>query len=337
MFGISTWPHSSDEYQLENAIGQGKTGTVYSAVTLSGPHQHAKVAVKVVDIHRYSSSTIEKVLREMQARRIYSHPNILSYHTAFISGNFLWIVMPLLSGGSLESALREKYPEGIKDQVLVASIMKGIVQGLQCFHRNHLIHKNLKAGNVLFDGEGNLYLSDFGVSSVFNEDPNIQLGCPCWFAPEVILNENVLSYDYKADIWSLGITALEMVRGKPPYMEYPNIKIRTMITNKDPPFLTRLDKFDSSFKEVVNMCLNKEPSRRPSTDNLIRKKFFGLARDSEYIKNNLLKDIFPIEYRVSQTSQYQRCIAKRNSTMYTSQPKPQGEDPNEMINPNEDE
>ncbi len=156
------------------------------------------------------------------------HPNILSYKTAFISNKDLWIVTELMEGGSVDNIMQHAYPKGLKDQSLIATILKEALQGLKYLHQNNQIHRDIKAGNILIGSDGSVKISDFGVAAKLKEGKkrNTFIGSPCWMAPEVLEQNQKNGYDSKVDIWSLGITALEMAHGKPPNSELTTMKVQ---------------------------------------------------------------------------------------------------------------
>ncbi len=233
--------------------------------------------------------------------RLISHPNAATYHVCFNSGAFIWMVMPLFEGGSVGVILRQHFPTGLKDDTLVATILREVLRGLNYFHSHNQIHRDIKASNILLGADGGVYISDFGVSARLREGSQAKtfVGSVCWMAPEVIDSDQVHGYDFKADIWSFGITAIELVKGRPPRMDQTPLSVMVMIMNKDPPYLTKSDPFDSSFKEMVNLCLNKDPTKRPTAEQLLKKKFFAKARDKQYIHENLLAHLPPLEERVA--------------------------------------
>ena len=138
------------------------------------------------------------------------HENVINYYVSFIDDTDLWLIMPLLGAGSLEDILNLKFKTGIKDEAQIATIMRETLHGLAYFHKSAQIHRDIKAGNILLDSDGKLFLSDFGVSAHVKsgQKRSTFVGSPCWMAPEVM--EQTDGYDYKADIWSLGITAIEL-------------------------------------------------------------------------------------------------------------------------------
>jgi serine/threonine-protein kinase OSR1/STK39 len=248
--------------------------------------------------------------------RLSSHTNILNHHVCFTSQTQLWMVMPIMDCGSVGNILKCFYRNGIQDECLVATILKEILQGLNYFHEHDQIHRDVKAGNVLLDRDGKIYLSDFGVASYLHSGKNAKTftGTPCWMAPEVIESENNAGYGFKADIWSFGITAIELVKGAPPLIDYPPMKIILMIRNSDPPQLGKDDDLDSSFKEMVNSCLQKDPSKRPTAENLLKKKYFNKARNCDYINTHLTNILPPLEEMVSIPRLFTGLVRDRNNS-----------------------
>jgi len=158
------------------------------------------------------------------------HPNILSYKIAFISKQDLWLIFEILEGGSIEKIIQAHYPQGIKDQVLIATILKETLQGIRYLHQNDQIHRDIKGGNILIGADGSVKISDFGVTAKLKKGQkrNTFIGSPCYMAPEVLDQDGRNGYDSKADIWSLGITALELAHGKPPNSDLTTMKVKLL-------------------------------------------------------------------------------------------------------------
>lgn len=206
--------------------------------------------------------------------------------------------------GSMGGILKYLHPNGFQDENMIASILKEVLQALMYFHDHNQIHRDVKASNILLSRDGRICLGDFGVSSKLAIGKNARTftGSPCWMAPEVIDSNKNIGYDFKADIWSFGITAIELAKGSPPYIEYPPMKIILLVKNSDPPQLGKDEDFDSSFKEIVNLCLQKDPTKRPTAEFLLKKKYFNKAKGTEYILNHLVPTIPPIENFISYRS-----------------------------------
>ena len=160
------------------------------------------------------------------------HPNLLSYKIAFLDKKEVWLVFEIMSAGSIEKIVVAHYPTGIHDQTLVATILKQAIQGIAYLHQNQQIHRDIKAANILLGADGALKISDFGVTAKLKKRKKRStfIGSPCWMAPEVIDQESNSGYDEKADIWSLGVTALELAHGHPPHHELTTMKVQLVHT-----------------------------------------------------------------------------------------------------------
>ena len=153
------------------------------------------------------------------------HPCISTFYTSFISGKDVWLVMPIYEGGSVTDLLQIRAPNGISDESIIACLLKNVLHALQYLHNQGHIHRDVKCSNMLLDLKGNVCLGDFGVSAILKEKPVAKtfVGTPCWMAPEVLVEEH--GYNYKADIWSLGISAIELAEGKAPYSDLSPLKV----------------------------------------------------------------------------------------------------------------
>lgn len=194
------------------------------------------------------------------------HPNVLRVYGSFVHGSKLYIVTPFLAGGSCLDIMKTRFPDGL-DELSIATILKQTLEALLYLHKNGHIHRDVKAGNLLVDEDGTVLLGDFGVSSSLMETGERGMrktfvGTPCWMAPEVM---EQAEYDYKADIWSFGITAIELATGHAPFAKYPPLKVLMMTLSNDPPTLDRegtIHKYSKYFKEMIDMCLSKDPAKR---------------------------------------------------------------------------
>lgn len=319
MASPSDWPTDASQYDLVGKIGQGAFASVWGARTKDESNPPRECAVKVLNLDHVDSNLAE-IRLEVQAMRLSSHANVLACHTAFVTGTDLWLVTQIMRKGSslhcLQSArrsLREKnLPCRMEDHILY--ILRETLLGLKYIHDNGQIHRDIKAGNILLDGNGVVRIADFGVSGWLEQGGSQQdraktfVGTPCWMAPEVM--EQIHGYDYKADIWSLGITALELAKGYAPYAKYPPMKVLILTIQEDPPNLDSYDEEDgdddgedqivdeewsSAFRNLVDTCLQKNPSRRPTCHELLQSKYLNSlndeakrARRREVIKETVL-------------------------------------------------
>lgn len=290
--GGSNWPANAQMYNLLDKIGQGAFASVYCAkckeIDLS---RERSCAIKVLDLEHIDTNFVD-IRLEVQAMRLSQNPNVLTCYTSFVHETTLWLVTQLMSKGSSLNVLQKARSAGIiekncgLDEKYIRFILFEALQGLRYFHDNGQIHRDIKAGNILLDGTGDVRIADFGVSgwliSAGNRRENTKtfVGTPCWMAPEVM--EQVDGYDYKADIWSIGITAMELAKGLAPYAKYPPMKVLLLTIQQPPPSLESYNDGDDvntmwsqSFQNVIKLCLQKDPKKRPSCEQILSNEYFS--------------------------------------------------------------
>jgi len=284
------------DYEIGNPIGYGSSAVVYIA---KYKPLNKNVAIKMIDLDMFERNQIDELRREIQIMNLCRHPNLLTVFGSFVNGSKLYIVTPYLSAGSCLNLMKYAYPDGF-EELVIATILKQTLQGLDYLHKNKLIHRDVKAGNLLIDEDGLVRLGDFGVSSSLMETGERKglrktfVGTPCWMAPEVMEQSG---YNYKADIWSFGITALELATGHAPFAKYPPIKVLMLTLQNEPPTLDRdqaSHKFSKTFKEMIDSCLIKDPSKRPTSEKLLQHPFFKQAKKKSYLVTTILHNVPPL-------------------------------------------
>ncbi|KAI9188653.1 hypothetical protein H9P43_000074 [Blastocladiella emersonii ATCC 22665] len=270
-----------EDYVLGETIGIGASAHVVAATYLPTQRQ---LAVKVVDLDRFERCQIEELRKEIQVMSLCRHPHLLPIYRSFVTDNHLHIVTPLRTAGAVNHLLKTQFPHGLPEPA-IAAILAQILQGIHYLHRNNLIHRDIKGGNVLLDRETGLaQLGDFGVSSslcegVHRTSRKSFVGSLLWMAPEIM--QQTSSYDHKADLWSLGITCLEMAQGLAPYAEYPPLKVCLLVLNNNPPTLDRSAshyKYSRAFKDLIDACLMRNPALRPDAAKLLQLPFVKKAK-----------------------------------------------------------
>ncbi|XP_062200585.1 uncharacterized protein LOC133903294 [Phragmites australis] len=287
------------DYRLVEEVGYGAHAVVYRAVFVP---RNDVVAVKCLDLDQLNNN-IDEIQREAQIMSLIDHPNVIRAYCSFVVEHSLWVVMPFMTEGSCLHLMKIAYPDGFEEPV-IGSILKETLKALEYLHRQGQIHRDVKAGNILIDSAGVVKLGDFGVSACMfdrgdrQRSRNTFVGTPCWMAPEVL--QPGTGYNFKADIWSFGITALELAHGHAPFSKYPPMKVLLMTLQNAPPGLDydRDRRFSKSFKEMVAMCLVKDQTKRPTAEKLLKHSFFKNAKPPELTMKSILTDLPPLADRV---------------------------------------
>lgn len=252
-------------------IGHGSFGAVYFA---TNSHTNEVVAVKKMSYSgKQTNEKWQDIIKEVKFLQQLKHPNTIEYKGCYLKEHTAWLVMEYCLGSA--SDLLEVHKKPLQE-VEIAAITHGALQGLAYLHSHCKIHRDIKAGNILLTEPGQVKLADFGSASIVSP-ANSFVGTPYWMAPEVILAMDEGQYDGKVDVWSLGITCIELAERKPPLFNMNAMSALYHIAQNDSPRL-QSNEWSDSFRGFVDYCLQKIPQERPSSTDLLRHDFVRRER-----------------------------------------------------------
>lgn len=263
-------------FKVQDLLGEGASGSVYKAV-----HRETKkvVAIKKMQV---GVNNITSTVKEIKIMKDLKSPFTLKYYGCYQKDDCIWIIMEFCDGGSVQDIIdaRESEPTCLSESQ-ISQITYQVLKALEYLHSMKKIHRDIKAGNILINGRGMAKLADFGISAqqVGDEKRTTTIGSSYWMAPETLMGGG---YDNKADIWSLGITVMEMAEGIPPLIEEQPHKAAFRIVNDPPPKLSKPDQWTPIFNDFLAKCLVKNPDKRPTAAELLQHPFIKQSENQTY-------------------------------------------------------
>lgn len=272
----------NEVWEIVGELGDGAFGKVYKA---KNKETGDLAAAKVIETK--SEEELEDYIVEIEILATCDHPYIVKLLGAYYYDGKLWIMIEFCPGGAVDAIMLELDRGLTEPQIQV--VCRQMLEALHFLHGKRIIHRDLKAGNVLMTLEGDIRLADFGVSAKnlkTLQKRDSFIGTPYWMAPEVVMCETMKDtpYDYKADIWSLGITLIEMAQIEPPHHELNPMRVLLKIAKSDPPTLLTPSKWSVEFRDFLKTALDKNPETRPSAAQLLEHPFVSSVTSNKALR-----------------------------------------------------
>ncbi|KAG8435322.1 hypothetical protein GDO86_013324 [Hymenochirus boettgeri] len=269
-------------WEIIGELGDGAFGKVYKA---QNKENGILAAAKVIDTK--SDEELEDYMVEIDILASCDHPHIVKLLDAFYYENNLWILIEFCAGGAVDAVMLELERPLTEPQIRV--VCKQTLEALIYLHESKIIHRDLKAGNILLTLDGDVKLADFGVSAKNTRTLQRRdsfIGTPYWMAPEVVMCETSKDkpYDFKADVWSLGVTLIEMAQIEPPHHELNPMRVLLKIAKAEPPTLAQPSKWSPDFNDFLKKCLEKNVDARWTTAQLLQHPFVSVVNSNKPVR-----------------------------------------------------
>ncbi|KAM5140900.1 STE20-like serine/threonine-protein kinase isoform 2-T2 [Mantella aurantiaca] len=286
-------------WEIIGELGDGAFGKVYKA---QNKETGILAAAKVIDTK--SEDELEDYMVEIEILASCDHPHIVKLLDAFYFENNLWILIEFCAGGAVDAVMLELERPLTEPQIRV--VCKQTLEALVYLHDAKIIHRDLKAGNILLTLDGDVKLADFGVSAKNTRTLQRRdsfIGTPYWMAPEVVMCETSKDrpYDFKADVWSLGVTLIEMAQIEPPHHELNPMRVLLKIAKSEPPTLAQPSRWSRDFSDFLRKCLDKNVDNRWTTSQLLQHPFVSVVHNSKPVRELIAEAIAEVLEEVEDT------------------------------------
>lgn len=291
LLAYDSLPDPDNRFDLQEVIGTGVCSKVYRAFDKEG---NRSVAVKC---QRYENEMVHYINEEYRVLRDFStHPNLPAFYGVYrkkfttAQPDEIWFILELCEGGSVIDIIRslQTINKRVTEEHL-SYILREIAKAVLHLHDNKVIHRDIRGSNILMTKDGEIKLCDFGLSADVKSTDGRRstfIGSPSWMAPEVVAcskgERNSIGYESRAEVWALGITAIELADGKPPFADMHPTRAMFQILRNPPPTLYRQSLWSQNFNDFIAECLEKNPDHRPFLGEIMEHPFFTELPENDY-------------------------------------------------------